>query len=168
MTVTEYNKTVDQYADALYRFLAKAGNNTDQAKDWVQESFIVLWNNLLHVDFTTAKKYLFTVGYRKMIDHFRTEKRQYNISILSDNSTDYVEPDNTADLQEVLDAALKTIPEIQRTVVIMRDYEGYNYQEIGEITGLNESQVKVYIFRARSALKNFLMNNHKIYPNYTR
>ena len=36
---------------------------------------------------------------------------------------------------------------------MLRDYEGYNYNEIGEITGLNESQVKVYIFRARKLLK---------------
>jgi DNA-directed RNA polymerase specialized sigma24 family protein len=40
--------------------------------------------------------------------------------------------------------------------VMLRDYEGYSYQEIGEITGLNESQVKVYIYRARTFLKNYI------------
>jgi RNA polymerase sigma-70 factor (ECF subfamily) len=38
----------------------------------------------------------------------------------------------------------------------LRDYEGYSYEEIGEITGLNESQVKVYIYRARLALKQYI------------
>jgi RNA polymerase sigma-70 factor (ECF subfamily) len=41
-------------------------------------------------------------------------------------------------------------------VLLLRDYEGYDYAEIGQITGLNESQVKVYIFRARTFLKNYI------------
>jgi RNA polymerase sigma-70 factor (ECF subfamily) len=56
----------------------------------------------------------------------------------------------------VLDNALNKLPEIQRTVVLLRDYEGYNYKEIGEITQLTEPQVKVYIYRARIALKEII------------
>ena len=48
------------------------------------------------------------------------------------------------------------LPEIQKTVVLLRDYEGYNYSEIAEITDLSESQVKVYIFRARKTLQSYL------------
>ena len=59
-------------------------------------------------------------------------------------------------LQEILHNALNTLPEIQKTVVVLRDYEGYSYEEIGEITNLNPSQVKVYIFRARVTLKNHI------------
>jgi RNA polymerase sigma-70 factor (ECF subfamily) len=55
-----------------------------------------------------------------------------------------------------LDKALNTLNEIQRSVILLRDYEGYSYEEIGEITGLNESQVKVYIYRARLALKQYI------------
>jgi len=59
-------------------------------------------------------------------------------------------------LKEVLNEAVDRLPEIQRTVVLLRDYEGYSYEEIGEITGLNESQVKVYIYRARLFLKEYI------------
>ncbi|MFN5219020.1 MAG: RNA polymerase sigma factor, partial [Sphingomonadales bacterium] len=59
-------------------------------------------------------------------------------------------------LKEILAKALETLPDIQRTVILLRDYEGYSYDEIGSITGLNESQVKVYIFRARQTLKSYL------------
>jgi RNA polymerase sigma-70 factor (ECF subfamily) len=59
-------------------------------------------------------------------------------------------------LKELLNKALDSLPDIQRAVVILRDYEGYSYDEIGSITGLNESQVKVYIFRARQSLKTHL------------
>jgi RNA polymerase sigma-70 factor (ECF subfamily) len=58
----------------------------------------------------------------------------------------------------VLNNALDKLPEIQKSVVLLRDYEGYDYAEIGKITGLNESQVKVYIFRARATLKNYIGN----------
>ena len=49
-------------------------------------------------------------------------------------------------LKEVLDEALDKLPKTQKALVLLRDYEGHNYNEIAEITGLGESQVKVYIF----------------------
>ena len=46
--------------------------------------------------------------------------------------------------------------QIQKSVVLLRDYEGYSYAEIAEITDLSESQVKVYIFRARKTLQAYI------------
>jgi len=57
---------------------------------------------------------------------------------------------------------MEKLPEIQRSVLMLRDYEGYAYKEIGEITGLNESQVKVYIYRARVFLKNYLVSIDRV------
>jgi len=59
-------------------------------------------------------------------------------------------------LKELLKEAVNRLPEIQKSVILLRDYEGYSYEEIGEITGLNESQVKVYIYRARLFLKEYI------------
>jgi RNA polymerase sigma-70 factor (ECF subfamily) len=59
-------------------------------------------------------------------------------------------------LSEILSEAVKLLPEIQRTVILLRDYEGYSYKEIGDITELSEAQVKVYIYRARVFLKNYI------------
>jgi RNA polymerase sigma-70 factor (ECF subfamily) len=60
------------------------------------------------------------------------------------------------DLHEVLNIAVQQLPEIQKAVVTLRDYEGYSYKEIADITELTESQVKVYIYRARVFLKNYI------------
>jgi len=57
---------------------------------------------------------------------------------------------------DVYKRQLSELTEIQRSVVLLRDYEGYTYQEIAQITELTESQVKVYIFRARQHLKNII------------
>ena len=59
-------------------------------------------------------------------------------------------------LQEILNIALEKLPPVQKTVILLRDYEAYSYGEIAGITGLNESQVKVYIFRARSFMKAYI------------
>jgi RNA polymerase sigma-70 factor (ECF subfamily) len=57
----------------------------------------------------------------------------------------------------VLDDALARLSETQRTLVLLKDYEGYSYEEIGKITDLNESQVKVYLHRARLQLREYLV-----------
>lgn len=61
-----------------------------------------------------------------------------------------------SDLNEILHEALERLPEQNRSAVLLRDYEGYSYKEIGEITGLSEAQVKINIYRGRLALKNFI------------
>jgi RNA polymerase sigma factor (sigma-70 family) len=62
----------------------------------------------------------------------------------------------------LLELALSRLNETQRSLVLLKDYEGYSYQEIGQITGLNESQVKVYLHRARLQLKNYLVSLENI------
>jgi RNA polymerase sigma factor (sigma-70 family) len=66
------------------------------------------------------------------------------------------------DMKAIVNKALDRLPEIQRTVIMLRDYEGYDYAEIGKIAGLTESQVKVYIFRGRQTLKNYIVNLENI------
>jgi len=153
MTVEEYNQSVDLWANNLYRFIVKNLRDEDYANDIVQDAFEKLWVNLKNVNGTKVKSYLFTTAYHTMIDHIRKNKRIQYCDELPSWSGGYVEGgyDN---LQEILHNAIKKLPEIQRSVIMLRDYEGYSYQEISEITGLNESQVKVYIYRARVFLKN--------------
>ena len=61
-----------------------------------------------------------------------------------------------SDLNEILHKALERLPEHQKTSVMLRDYEGYSYKEIGDITGQSEGQVKINIYRGRLALKSFI------------
>lgn len=154
MTVTEYNSCADLYSDGVYRFILKNIKDDDTANDIVQESFVRMWERVKEISFEKAKSYLFTTAYHTMIDHIRRNKRYsemdgtYETELQSSNSYN--------DLKEVIDEAVAKLPEIQRTVILLRDYEGYAYDEIGDITGLNESQVKVYIFRARTFLKQYI------------
>ena len=155
MNVSDYNTSVDQYADGLYRFMLKNTKDKDLAKDLVQDAFEKLWRKLNTVDAEKAKTYLFTTAYHAFIDHTRKSKFRGDYNEVVENNYGYQQ--NYNNLKEVINNALEKLPEIQRTVIMLRDYEGYDYAEIGEITNLNESQVKVYIFRARQTLKNYLV-----------
>ena len=154
MTLQEFNTCVDKHADNLYRFILKNIKDKDLAKDIVQDTYEKLWLKVTDVESTNAKSYMFTTAYRTMIDRIRRDKKQgsleeANMYVLS-HTKQYT------DLKEVLDEAVSKLPEIQRSVVLLRDYEGYTYEEIGGILSLTESQVKVYIFRARQFLKTYI------------
>jgi RNA polymerase sigma-70 factor (ECF subfamily) len=57
------------------------------------------------------------------------------------------------EIREMVDNCLATLPPVQKSIILLRDLEGYNYKEISEILDLTESQVKVYLFRARNKVK---------------
>ncbi|MCK4881372.1 MAG: RNA polymerase sigma factor [Bacteroidales bacterium] len=160
MTVEEYNKAVDAYADNLYRFVLKNLRDDAMAEDIIQDSFEKLWMKLEEVSALKVKSYLFTSAYHTMIDYIRKEKR----NMVVDPGTLYEqgESDHYSDLGEVLERAIRNLPENQKAVVMLRDYEGYSYREIAQITGLTESQVKVYIYRARVYLKGYIGSMEKV------
>jgi len=158
MTIEEYNKAVDLYADHLFRFIMKQSRNEALAQDVVQESFEKMWLKLDAINGAKAKSYLFTTGYHTMLDVLKKEKRVTSIDGESEQEQSHQQPQQYSDLSEVLEEALERLPDIQRTVIMLRDYEGYSYEEIGEITELNASQVKVYIYRGRISLKQYLVN----------
>ncbi|MBQ8958705.1 MAG: RNA polymerase sigma factor [Bacteroidales bacterium] len=155
MDRSQYNRCVEQYADRLFRFAFSSLRNREQAEDVVQESFARVWEKVETVDFDKAKSYLFTTAHHAMIDEIRQNLRTTRIDDIAPNELKDKRP-HYPDVNEILHKALGNLPEAQRNALLLRDYEGYSYQEIGDITGMSEAQVKVNIFRARTALKNKL------------
>jgi RNA polymerase sigma-70 factor (ECF subfamily) len=155
MTEREYNECVSSYADNVYRFILKNLRHEEDARDVVQTAFEKMWRNREEVDAQKSKSYLFTVAYHQMIDHIRKVKRIQLRDSFSENSKVESKPVNN--LKRILDEALSRLSETQRSLVLLKDYEGYSYEEIGQIMNLNESQVKVYLHRARVQLKDYLV-----------
>jgi RNA polymerase sigma factor (sigma-70 family) len=154
MTITEYNTCVEKYANAVYRFIYKNIKDEDKAKDIVQDTFEKMWLKVNDIIADKAKSYLFTAAYNTMIDAIRKDKYKADYE---DYHDDYLTTKNSYnDLKKVIDMALSKLNDIQRSVIMLRDYEGYSYEDIGKITGLNESQVKVYIYRARLSMKEYI------------
>jgi RNA polymerase sigma-70 factor (ECF subfamily) len=160
MTEREYNECVSTYADNVYRFILKNLRHEEDARDVVQTAYEKMWRNRENVDAATAKSYLFTVAYNQMIDHLRKEKR---VSLREEFSEQTMVTDRQPhNLKKVLNEALGRLNETHRSLVMLKDYEGYNYEEIGRIMGLSESQVKVYLHRARIQLKNYLVRPENV------
>jgi RNA polymerase sigma factor (sigma-70 family) len=154
MTVKEYNRSVEEFADAVYRFIRGNLKDDERANDIVQDSYERLWLHVSELEFPVVKAWLFSTAYHIMIDIIRKEKRITNLE--PEHEKELIYDSQYSDLNEILHKALDLLPENQKTSVMLRDYEGYSYREIGEITGLSEAQVKINIYRGRVALKNFI------------
>ena len=160
MTDKEYNDCVKLYADNVYRFILKNLRNEEDARDVVQGAYEKMWVSRHNVDNDKCRSFLFTVAYNNMIDHIRKNKRV----VLKDefNETALGIGAQQQNAKRILNEALSKLSETQRSLVMLKDYEGYNYAEIGEITGLNESQVKVYLHRARLLLREYIVKPENV------
>lgn len=160
MTVRDYNQAVDNYSDGIFRFVLKNIKDHERARDIVQDTYEKLWIKISDVSAEKVKSYLFSTAYHTMIDIIRKESRQVFMAnpVPENMGNDY----QYSDLHEILNRGVSFLPEDQRSVLMLRDYEGYSYYEISQITGLSESQVKVYIYRARVFLKNYIGSPEKV------
>ena len=153
MNTFEYNRAVDEFADGLYRYALSFCKNEPMAQDVVQTTFEKVWVKHKTIDYAKVKSYMFTTAHNLLVNQKKFETR-YSESP-EDNSVVTSGVVNH-DVQEILKQALDSLPVVQRSVVLLKDYEGYSYAEIGEMLQLNESQVKVYIFRARKSLQKII------------
>lgn len=159
MTEQEYNQCVRDHSDGVYRFIFKNLRNREDARDVVQSAFEKMWNNRSTIDPQRCKSFLFTVAYHQMIDHIRRDRMIIVKEELREEAVTFTRGNDT---RRILDEALSRLNETQRSLVLLKDYEGYSYEEIGQITGLSESQVKVYLHRARIQLKNYLVSPENV------
>lgn len=160
MNTTEYNQCVRELADSLYRFAWKSISDQEEAKDMVQQAFVTLWEKREEVPAEKGKSFLFTITYRRCMDVHRVRGRTTGTGELHENTLSE-EPGNY-DLKKILNKALATLDTQSRNLVLLKDYEGYSYEEIAKVTNLNTTQVKVYLHRARKSLKNYLVSKEHI------
>lgn len=155
MTTQDYNEAVETYADALYRLAYRTLKDHQASQDVVQDVFTKVWLKSQQLKADELKAYLFTAAYNRSVDLYRSKKTRMQYSQnLSETLSDAIH----TQLEEVdlLEYAMERITDMQRKLIILRDLEGYSYEEIAELTSLNLSQVKVYLYRARKALKDII------------
>lgn len=154
MDTNEYNAAVNAHSDALYRYAVRQLNDRDAAKDVVQECFLRLWKQVDRVQASKVRSYLFTAAHNTIVDHVRRRKYQVRHEPWHDYALTTVQPE--AGLLETIEKGLTRLSAQQRSLVLLRDQEGFSYTEMCAMTGLSLEQVKVYLFRARSAMKHAL------------
>jgi RNA polymerase sigma-70 factor (ECF subfamily) len=158
MDLQEYNHSVRQLSDALYRFACKCTGHQEEARDLVQSGFEALWMKRADVPAEKAKAFLFQVVYNQSVSKFRSAGRE----VLAEVDENHLVSHSNHGLRRALDDALQTLDPQSRALVLLKDYEGYSYSEIGQLTKLSESQVKVYLFRARKKLQAYIVRPENV------
>jgi len=157
MTANEYNQCVQDFSDRLYRFAISRVSDLAEAQDIVQVVFERLWKRHTEVNFDAARSYLFTSINRGCIDYYRRKKTRGTSELRQDLGMEVSGHD--FETRQLIEEMLSKLSDQQRALILLRDYEGYSYKEIGEILNLTEGQVKTNIFRTRKKLQFFLTNN---------
>ncbi len=154
ITVAEYNQAVKEYTRRIFRFLYKSLRDEEAVNDLAQDCYLKLWQNRETLHPQKIKSWLFTVAHHAMLDYVQISARK--VQLEEHTQTPHIFQKNEFDTKAILEKALNELPPLQKSILLLRDLEGYNYEEIGDILGLNESQVKVYLFRARQKVKNYI------------
>ena len=152
MTEKEYTDIAQKCREELYRFAVRYTADGDSAWDVVQDAFVALWTHCTEVEPIKAKGWLVRVMYRQLVDQHRRDTRFRKLAPALAGEEWYSQHDNF-ELHDAMQQALAQLPEQHRAILLMKDLEGYQYKEIAQITGLEESQVTGILYRARINLK---------------
>ena len=147
----------EKYSEEVYRFAFWLSGDRDEAKDIASETFLRVWTAKAEIRLESVKAYLLAIARNIYLHEKRKRGRQTTIGEEVEDRAR--RPDQSAEVNADLELTLKaiqTLPEIDRTILIMRGEEGLPYEEIARLTGLSLSAVKVRVFRARLKLTEML------------
>ena len=164
MTRAEYNSNIQYWSGNVLRFAVWNCGDRMRGEDAMQEAFAKLWEEHDKVSVEKGLGYLLTVARHYLIDCFRHDAVVARVHEEMAQQADEQITTQRSDegMSDSMLRALNTLPEVQRSVIQLRDVEGYSYKEIAEILGLNDQQVPVYLFRARTNLKKSLLKQKEI------
>ena len=159
---------VQRYKNPLTNYVFRFLGDFDACSDVVQETMIKFYR--YKDNYSSVAKFstwIYTIAGNLARTEYRRRKRRSFLSIndygedhkVFDIPDESYSPDVMTDSgikDEIIQKALLKVKEDFREVVILRDIEGMSYEEIAEITGLNEGTVKSRIFRGRKILQKLL------------
>ncbi|GAB1444535.1 RNA polymerase sigma factor [Flammeovirgaceae bacterium] len=150
----------------LFRFALKLLNNSEEAEDVVQEVLIKVWNGRASMNqVQNWEAWCMRLTKNLAFDRIRAQKRkstdlmEIGFEVKQDEPSPHDKAEITESMQQV-NRLIASLPEKQRQVIHLRDVEGYSYNEIVEIMEIDMNQVKVSLFRARSAVREKLIKIH--------
>lgn len=163
MQIEDFNQLVATMRDKMYRLAYRVVQNEEEARDVVQESLVKIWKKREKISEVDNKEaYCMTITRNMGIDKLRAKKMQTSdIDEHYDIATKTANPEGklvAKDQYERLIKVVNALPENHRTVIQLRDIEGYTYKEISEMTGYSVEKVKVYLHRARTKLRHIIKN----------
>ena len=166
MDLHEFKIQVFPLKNKLFRLANRLLGDSEEAQDIVQETFIKLWNRREKLDEYRSVEALAVVTTRNLcLDKLKAKK--YPTESLENLKSDIPEPGTElrTDLSELankIKEIIRSLPEQMKTIMQLRDIEGYDYEEIAGILGMNENAIRVNLSRARKKVRE-IMINRKLY-----
>jgi RNA polymerase sigma-70 factor (ECF subfamily) len=157
MTAEEFKNKVIPYSAKLYPMIFRILKNEEETRDALQDLMIKLWNkridliqcsNLSAYIITTAKNYSFDL-LKKKRPTVLGEKEEFRILNIEENSFD---PDKR-ERYEYVHKTIEKLPDKLKTVIQLRDIDGFTFEEIKEMTGFEITHIRVILSRARLKVK---------------
>jgi RNA polymerase sigma-70 factor (ECF subfamily) len=158
MDIREYKTTILPIKNKLYRFTLGIIKDTAEAQDVVQEVLIKVWNKRDELDhINNIEAWCMRLTKNLAIDklrskHRRTEDIETTYSLSSSESTPF-EQTAVKDSVSKIKNMIADLPQKQKEVILLRDIEGFSYQEISDTLNMSLAQVKTNLFRARQQIK---------------
>ena len=155
--LAQYQQTIDQYRQRVFSFAYYSLRTREDAEDITQDVFIRLWQHWRKIDHERVGAWLMRVAHNSVIDHIRRHKNEKLRVDLPDTLEDAVSVEDSElesqEFQQHLETAISTLKDPYRSILIMRDIQGLSYQDVEQTLNLSQSQVKVYLHRARRQLR---------------
>jgi len=154
---------------ALYRHAARILGAGPDAEDAVQDGFLSAWRSIGSFEGSSFRAWLYRIVTNRALDRVRARRRrpEFPLEPAEDEALIWAEPvapgPDLADLVgnreavAAVEEALRLVPEQQRAALLLRDVEGFAYEEIAVITSVEVGTVKSRIHRARVAVRNALV-----------
>ena len=154
---------------ALYRHALRIVGTTSDAEDIVQDALFSAWRSIASFQGLSFRAWLFRIATNRALDQLRSRKRRPELPLdpPDDDEVTWAEPVATGpDLTQLagdrealaaVETALEALPAEQRTALLLRDVEGFAYEEIAVITSVEIGTVKSRIHRGRLAVRNTLI-----------
>lgn len=178
--INAFNQLILKYQTLAYSTAYRVLQNEQAAADVVQESFIKAYRALAAFQGGNFKSWLMRIVVNNCYDLLRSQKRQ-NTESLDDTPVEHDYASNLIDpaegpeayvermeLNQLLEVGIRALPLDQRTALVLCDVQGYSYEEIAEITGYPMGTVKSRINRARTKLRDFLLQKPELLPTTFR
>lgn len=174
--LTAFNTLVLRFQDGVYGLTLRMLGDPAAADDATQDAFIRAWQRLETFRGGSFRAWLFTIAANRARDELRRRSRRPTRSL--DESRD--DPDHAdidpvdggpsahevleqGELRRALEAALRTLPDDWREVVILADVQGLDYVEVAAVTGVPVGTVKSRLSRARGRLREVIRNSPELF-----
>ena len=155
-----FNAMVDRYKNRLMNVIGRMLSSAEEAEDVVQETFVRVYQHRQSFNFKHCfSTWIYTIALNLARNELRKRKKFkfYEISEMEGNEKEFaVDAKVPTRLPEVLDSAIRGLPEKYRTAFMLRDVQEMPYEEVAKVLGVPLGTVKSRVNRARLMLRDKL------------